>query len=136
MLRFIGRATNTGHSQRLWPVLAMLIAVVVLPTAGVLWFMNEAMQNEQLAVRQRLTDIYNARLEATSGQNPDLVARNDSGSVVPDSKKVPEVFASLVKAGHADSVLFYANAWYILSRLLYPAFGGTGNPTMVGSSTP
>ena len=59
------QSTKTGHSQRLWPVFALLIAVVVLPTAGVLWFMNQAMQNEQLAVRQRLTDAYNSQLQCS-----------------------------------------------------------------------
>ena len=52
-----GINTNTGPNQRLWPVFALLLAVVVLPTAGVLWFMNQAMQNEQLAVRQRFDQL-------------------------------------------------------------------------------
>lgn len=116
MLRFIERATNAGHSQRLWPVLAMLVAVVALPTAGVLWFMNEAMQNEQLAVRQRLTDIYNAQLEAAAGRIQ--AAWRKTISVLPDAeqqKALPELFASLVKAGHVDSILFYSKG-----RLIYP----------------
>jgi len=116
MLRFIGRATNAGHSQRLWPVLAMLMAVVVLPTAGVLWFMSEAMRNEQLAVRQRLTDIYKAQLEAAAGRIQ--ASWRETISVLHNAgqqKALPELFASLVKDGHVDSILFYSNG-----RLIYP----------------
>jgi hypothetical protein len=65
MLR-MNRAANTGYRQRLWPVFAILIAVVTLPTAGVLWFMNEAVQNEQLAVRQRLNDLYRSQLQSAA----------------------------------------------------------------------
>ena len=41
-------------NNQLWPVFILLAAVVTLPTCGVLWFMNQAMRNEEMAVRQRL----------------------------------------------------------------------------------
>ncbi len=40
-----------------WLVLFMLLAAVVVPTACVLWFMNAAVRNERLAVRQKLQDV-------------------------------------------------------------------------------
>jgi hypothetical protein len=45
-----------GQGRGVWPVLAVLLAAVVVPAACVLWFMNVAMRNERLAVRQKLTD--------------------------------------------------------------------------------
>ncbi|MEM7584058.1 MAG: HAMP domain-containing sensor histidine kinase [Acidobacteriota bacterium] len=47
-----------------WSVVALLAVVVLLPTAGVLWFMDQAVRNERFAVRQRLADAYRAQLAA------------------------------------------------------------------------
>ena len=44
-----------GHA-RTWPLLALLVRVVLAGIGGVLWFLREAMQNERMAVRQRLSD--------------------------------------------------------------------------------
>jgi Cu/Ag efflux pump CusA len=48
--------------SRSWPMLLMLLAVVLVPTLCVLWFMNEVAQNEHLAVRKKLTDVYRSQL--------------------------------------------------------------------------
>jgi signal transduction histidine kinase len=115
MLR-MNRAANTGHSQRLWPVFALLAAVVALPTAGVLWFMNEAMRNEQLAVRQRLMDLYRSQLLSAAGQIQESWANKLSGiQRIKSRKSTPEAFFSIVNEGYADSVLFYTRG-----SLVYP----------------
>jgi signal transduction histidine kinase len=41
------------------------IAVVMLPTVCLLWFMTQAVRNERLAVRQKLVDAYRATLADT-----------------------------------------------------------------------
>ena len=114
IFRRMSKATDAG--QGLWPAFAMLIAVVVLPTAGVFWFMNQAMQNEQLAMRQRLTELYRTQLQ-TAAERIQTSWRNKynllSYNIHQDS--VPEAFALLVKAGHADSFLVYQK-----ERLVYP----------------
>ncbi len=110
------RLTDTGHGQKLWPVFALLIAVVVLPTAGVLWFMSQAMQSEQQAVRQRLTEIYRSRLQSTAGRIQAIW--QDKISLLQQAGlqgTKPEAFASLAKRGNADSALLYENG-----QLLYP----------------
>jgi signal transduction histidine kinase len=115
MLR-MNRAANTGYSQRLWPVFAILIAVVTLPTAGVLWFMNEAMQNEQLAVRQRLNEVYRSQLQSTAERIQ--VSWREKLSRLQKLKSqspIQEAFSSAVTAGYADSVLFYEKG-----HLIYP----------------
>ena len=53
--------SGTGHGSGLWPVLLALL-VVLVPTACVLWFLNEAVQNQRLAMRQKLTDAYRGQL--------------------------------------------------------------------------
>ena len=77
----MNRAAGTGQSQRLWPILAMLVLIVALPTAGVLWFMNRAMQNERAAVRERLTAVYSSQLEGAAGRVPVLITPSTNGCV-------------------------------------------------------
>ena len=116
MLHRASQSTKTGHSQRLWPVFALLIAVVVLPTAGVFWFMNQAMQNEQLAVRQRLADAYSAQLNAAARDVQSAWQdRMSRITQVQQQKKAPQAFAELIRSGFADSALFYEKG-----RLKYP----------------
>jgi signal transduction histidine kinase len=113
-------STDTGHGQRLWPVVAMLIAVVALPTAGVLWFMNQAMRNEQWAVRQRLTDAYRAQLQSAAASVRSEWSKKLS--LIAQSQRregSPEYFASLVRTGIVDSALLYE-----AGRLKYPDLAG------------
>ncbi len=49
--------TDTISNQLRW-VMLLLAAAVILPTVCLLWFMNQAMRNERLAVRQKLIDVY------------------------------------------------------------------------------
>lgn len=108
IFRRMSKARYTGYSQRLWPVFATLIAVVALPTAGVLWFMNQAMQNEQLAVRQWLTEAYRSSLQSAAGRIQESWREKLSLLIgARQQNTVPEAFASLVRDGYADSVLFY-----------------------------
>ena len=95
--------TDTG--RRIWPVLGVLLAAVLVPTACVLWFMNAAMRSERLAVRQRLTDVYRSRAEA-------LRSRLDAAVVVRVATldegrdlSPPARFAKLVRTGAADTVI-------------------------------
>ena len=51
----------------------MLLAIaVILPTVCLLWFMSQAVKNERLAVRQKLTDIYQQRVEILGKRVDDL----------------------------------------------------------------
>ena len=40
----------------------LLVIAVVLPTVCLLWFMSQTVKNERLAIRQKLIDIYTAKL--------------------------------------------------------------------------
>ena len=56
--------TGSARGDSLWPVVLLLLVAVAVPTACVLWFMTEAMRNERLAVRQKLTAVYQSQLVA------------------------------------------------------------------------
>jgi hypothetical protein len=62
--RVRGLRAGTGGEARLWPVLLLLLAVVLVPTACLLWLMTVAIRNERLAVRQRLGEAYRGQLYA------------------------------------------------------------------------
>jgi len=49
--------TDSISNQLRWVIL-LLAAAVILPTVCLLWFMNQAVRNERLAVRQKLIDVY------------------------------------------------------------------------------
>ncbi len=52
-------STNThNNTGRINVAVLLLIAAVALPSCCLLWFMNQAVQSERLAVRQRLIDTY------------------------------------------------------------------------------
>ncbi len=62
---------SSGYNQLRWVVLLLAIAVI-LPTVCLLWFMTQAVRNERLAVRQKLTDVYQQRLDIMSKRIDDL----------------------------------------------------------------
>jgi signal transduction histidine kinase len=112
-----GITGGTGFASGLWPVLLSLL-VVLIPTACVLWFLSEAVQNERLAARQRLTEAYRgylpmlrSRLETYWQQQ--AVALDVAAGKSP----APAAFAACVSAGLVDSVVCYDAS----GRLAYPA---------------
>ncbi len=54
---------DSSAGSRSWPVLLLLLAVVLVPTVCVLWFVNEVTRNEHLAVRNKLTDVYRSQTQ-------------------------------------------------------------------------
>ncbi len=107
---------GTGRAAELWPVLLLLI-VVVVPTIGVLWFVRVAMENEQLASRQRLTNAYRTQLQFVRRQLnaywTELAAESDRRGA---SVSLASQFAEVVTSGTADAVVFYDDD----GNLLYP----------------
>ena len=59
LLRSLSPGAGRGHSLGLALVLLVLVLV---PSACLLWFMNQAVRNERLAVRQRLIEAYRGHL--------------------------------------------------------------------------
>ncbi|HUS47667.1 MAG TPA: HAMP domain-containing sensor histidine kinase [Phycisphaerae bacterium] len=109
---------GTGHAWGPWPVLGVLLAAVLVPTACVLWFMAQVVRNERLVVRQKLEQTYRAQLPAVrrhlaefwQARLADLAARHDSA-------RPGETFAALVRKGVCDSAVLYGPD----GGILYPA---------------
>ncbi len=89
-------------------MLLLLLAVVLVPTVCVLWFMNEVTQNEHLAVRKKLTDVYRSHLPLVREhlrrkffESIEAVDRHHVDAVG------AAVFHDTVRAGLADSLICY-----------------------------
>lgn len=97
------------------PPLLVLLAVVLAPTACVLWFTSQAVHTERLAVRQRLADAYAPQL-AQCRQQFDACWRELQQTLDASmNRSPPEAFADLVEHHGCTSALIYRD-----SRLAYP----------------
>ena len=98
---------GTGHNWGLWPVLLVLLLGVLVPTACVLWFMNAAISNEHLAVRQRLLDIYSGRAETIQSELEAYWAQKTIAlqHAAESNESAANVFARLTKSGLSDSIV-------------------------------
>lgn len=65
---------GTGYNQLRWVVLLLAIAVV-LPTGCLLWFMAQVVNNERLAVRQKLISVYQEQLAKSVQQTNERWSR-------------------------------------------------------------
>ncbi len=115
-------SAGAGRGGGPWAVLLVLLLAVLVPTACVLWFMTAAMRNVRLATRQRLTEVYRERLSAARAGlekfwSQKAVALDNVPKAAP-----ARVFAALVRAGVADSVIVYDEA----GRAAYPSAAAAG----------
>jgi signal transduction histidine kinase len=98
---------GAGRASGSWLMLLLLLAVLV-PSVCLLWFINQAVQNERLAVRQKLVDAY--RLNLALVQNEAEAAwRQSAAALDADSDRLrpPALFAKEVRAGLADAVICF-----------------------------
>lgn len=110
--------TGSARGDSLLPVISLLLVAVAVPTACVLWFMTEAMRNERLAVRQKLTTVYQSQLVALEQRLRGYWEEKQVALASVDTDApAPEIFANLIEAGLADSCVVYDAA----GRVTYPA---------------
>lgn len=97
-------APRRGQDVRAWPLLGLLLIVVLAAVGGVLWFMREAMQNERLAVREKIAEAYRGHLSLVQRRIEEEwrsgLERFDSAA-----EKGPALFAVAVRGGWAESVI-------------------------------
>ncbi|HEX5047530.1 MAG TPA: ATP-binding protein [Gammaproteobacteria bacterium] len=85
--------------------LSFFVLGVLLPTASVLWFMNEAVTAQLGAARQELTAAYRGQLRLIGDRIVERWrSRADALAVAPDEQPAA-AFARLVGAGLADAVI-------------------------------
>jgi signal transduction histidine kinase len=111
--------TTTASSQG--PGIATMVVMVVLaafmPAGCVLWFLNAAMENQQLAVRQRLSDVYRSQFDAR--KDGLLSSWNGIAQKLDEARKLDDVgriYELLVAGGVCDAVVVYDES----GQVLYP----------------
>ncbi len=116
----IGRRNSTqlgtGRNRGIWPVLGLILAAVLVPTACVLWFMTAAMRNERLAVREKLTLAYTSRLTEAQQQIDEFWDHRADELSIRSGEGPGEVFARLAGSALADSFVVLDEQ----GRIAYP----------------
>ncbi len=110
--------TGIYRKRQMWVMMSMLFLVIIIPTVFLLWFASEAVRNERMAVRQRLTDLYRSQLENLQPmlenywkqKSIDISLKNIS--IEPSGQ-----FKELIESGTADSVILYNRE----GEMLYPS---------------
>jgi signal transduction histidine kinase len=107
---------GTGRPSGSWLMLLLVLAAIV-PSVCLLWFMNQAVHNERLAVRQKLADAYRANLSLVQ-QQLEAVWRQTASALDAEAGQLsaPALFAKQVRAGLADAVICFDSA----GRVVYP----------------
>lgn len=108
----------TGHNRELWPVLLLLLLAVLIPTVCLLWFMNEAMNNQRQAAAQQLTEAYRAQVSLIRERlerywERSLAALEEQSR----ERSGGALFAQCVRSGLADSAICFGEG----RQLSYPA---------------
>src|SRR4051794_7110576 len=101
-------ATRLTQTSRGYTLVLLLLLAVLVPSACLLWFMSQAVQNERLAVRQKLIEAYRGNLTLVQDRlqkhlQEVLVATE--GRLA--TKSPAEVFDEAVTRGDADSVICF-----------------------------
>jgi signal transduction histidine kinase len=108
-LKYVARKLNVSRSRSngSWLTLLLLL-VVIVPSACLLWFMNKAVGNEQLAMRQRLAEAYRGQLAVVqqllethwqqTADALDTTARETSAAVL---------FTKQVRENAVDALVIY-----------------------------
>ncbi len=124
MVTTLKKITGTSPLRGQWPIL-LLGAAVLLPTACVLWLIDDAIANQRLVVRQRLVDAYESQLSLVRQGLEDewshraraLDAASSDGSG----------FAAIVRSGRADSAI-------MLNAAGLPVYPASPRTTTVNSA--
>ncbi len=112
-----------GGGGQLRPVLVMLAVAIILPTVCLLWFMNQAVKNVQMAARQMLINDYSNRVDELA-KSTDKIWTDRAKSVERNAHRAAiEQFASIAlsKAGLNGGLIYDASG-----KLEYPILGSAG----------
>src|ERR1035441_10180351 len=87
-----GRPSGSG-------LMLMLLLAMLVPSVCLLWFMNQAVHNERLAVRQKLADAYRVNLSLVQNQL-EAYWRQTAGALDTEADRLtpPALFARQVRA--------------------------------------
>lgn len=98
-------------------MIGMLMLVIIIPTVCLLWFVSEAVRNERMAVRQKLTELYQSQLESLPSMLQNFWKQKiDRLFAINPNMSPTERFNKMIESGLSDSIILYDNK----GELLYP----------------
>jgi len=107
---------------QLWWVILLLAIAVILPTVCLLWFMTEAVENERFAVRQKLINTYQGRLDDVAKQIDQMFSKRRIALNERLARAwTYEVFEALVIEDGYDGLLLYGDE----GKLIYPVLSAS-----------
>ncbi len=110
------------RNQIQWVVLLAL--AIVLPTVSLLWFMSRVVANERLVVQQKLSGIYQKKLEDAGEQvKQEINGRFDAFSEMNWAMDPYGLLNQLVLKEHFQGVVI----WSLDGTLVYPSTGDSFN---------
>jgi len=123
-----------GYDRMRWVVLLLAVAVI-LPTVCLLWFMNQAVKNERLVVRQKLVTLYQDRLNSTVQETDKRWAENCRSLDTAAFKEHPyKTLISAVDKCYCDGLIIYDTK----GKRIYPSLsadqGSTIEPSEIFSN--
>ena len=92
----------------------LLLLVVLVPSVCLLWFMNQAVQNERVAYRQKLLDLYQGQLALAGKQLENYWSQTAQAAEIDAGLEAPARFAQLLKM--ADAAVCFDDA----GKVAYP----------------
>ncbi|HEY3834964.1 MAG TPA: HAMP domain-containing sensor histidine kinase [Bryobacteraceae bacterium] len=99
-----------------WPVLLALLVAVLVPTAAVLWLMNEAVVNQRDLARQKLAEAYRTQLSIVRDRLDRFWQQRAADLSAPPHSSPAAAFESIVRRGLADSTVILDDE----GSILYP----------------
>src|ERR1035441_8259621 len=119
-----GRPSGSG-------LMLMLLLAMLVPSVCLLWFMNQAVRNERLAVHQKLADAYRVNLSLVQNQL-EAYWRQTAGALDAEADHLspPALFAKQVCAGLADAMICLDLA----SNVVYPGPASVPRPEALDAS--
>ncbi len=106
---------NADYGQYRW-VVSLLAVAVVLPTVCLLWFMNEAINNERFVIRQKLVLLHNDQLEKARRKSDDEWTRRCRRLEKENEAHPYDHLVSAAEPGGCDALLIFSPS----GRRLYP----------------
>src|SRR5262249_37509181 len=98
------RLSFTRPSQGTWLVLLFLLLAVIVPTACLVWSMNDAAESQSIASRQAVLEAYRGQLRLVRDQ-VDSYWQSEAAKLDTKTQPTPEDFPRLIKSGAANSVI-------------------------------
>jgi signal transduction histidine kinase len=115
------RRTTPAPEYRGAQLLALLLVAVVVPSACVLWFMNEAVTNQAMATQRTVVDAYRGQLRLVRGRLNEYWQSRAAGLESGLTANASTDFARLVTSRTADSiVLFHPDGLPLYPSLAHP----------------